>query len=147
MTVNTGPRFSPVGQPSANFANPAPKAPSAPNFGYGPSLTQQIRVNSKPPTGRAPGFGSVTNLDHRRADNWKRIEAESLNQDRKLEELTKKLHENLVMEKKHEVGHCGHCQKPMFDTEDRYTVQENTYHSKCFVCEVCGKELKLVYKI
>ena len=82
----------------------APKTVGAPNFGYGPSLTQQVRVNSKPPSGRAPGFGSVTKLDHKRADTWRRIEAESNAQDRKFEELTRKLHENLVMDKKHEVG-------------------------------------------
>ncbi|VDL86783.1 unnamed protein product [Nippostrongylus brasiliensis] len=30
----------------------------------------------------------------------------------------------------------------MYDSEDRYTVNDATFHRACFTCEVCGRELR-----
>ncbi|KAK6044229.1 LIM domain protein [Cooperia oncophora] len=30
----------------------------------------------------------------------------------------------------------------MYDNEERYSVNDSTYHKACFVCEVCGRELR-----
>ncbi|KAK6018730.1 LIM domain protein [Ostertagia ostertagi] len=39
-------------------------------------------------------------------------------------------------------GLCANCRLPMYDNEERYTVNDSTYHRACFTCEVCGRELR-----
>lgn len=113
---------------------------SSPSYGVG--LTQQVRLTDKKlPAGKPPTFRSTVD-DQKRQVRWREINDALETQDRKFEKLSEQLRRDLVVDQKHQVGLCANCRLPMYDSEDRYTVNDSSYHRACFTCEVCGKELR-----
>ncbi|KAK6728284.1 hypothetical protein RB195_005743 [Necator americanus] len=109
---------------------------------YAVGLTKQVRLtDQKLPTGKPPAFKHA-NDDQKRQAKWREITDTLESQDRKFEKLSEQLRRDLVVEQKHQVGLCANCRLPMYDNEDRYTVNDSTYHRACFICEVCGRELR-----
>ncbi|CAJ0592436.1 unnamed protein product [Cylicocyclus nassatus] len=108
---------------------------------YGVGLTQQVRLtDQKLPAGKPPTFRSL-NDDQKRHLKWQEISNTLETQDRKFERLSEQMRRDLVVDKQ-EVGLCANCRRPMYETEDRYKINDSTYHKACFTCEVCGKELR-----
>ncbi|CAI4226780.1 unnamed protein product [Auanema sp. JU1783] len=131
VIADTRNRFSPV-SPSA----------SSKTYGntskYGTSLTQQMRLTDDKAAGRPPAFKSITSTN---TQKWKDIATKLESDDRKLEFLTKQLKEDLVIERKNTVGSCNNCNKLILSSEGYTSVSDKTYHTQCFICDVCGKEL------
>nr|CDJ89202.1 Zinc finger domain containing protein [Haemonchus contortus] len=113
---------------------------SSPNYAVG--LTQQVRLTDKTmPAGKPPVFKPAAD-EQKRQVRWREISDALEAQDQKFEKLSERLRRDLVVEQKHQVGFCANCRLPMYDNEERYTVNDSTYHRACFTCEVCGRELR-----
>ncbi|WKX90132.1 hypothetical protein Q1695_009180 [Nippostrongylus brasiliensis] len=113
---------------------------SLPSYGVG--LTQQVRLtDAKTPTGKPPTFRPTVD-EQKRQVRWREINDALETQDKKFEKLSEQLRRDLVVDQRQQVGLCANCRLPMYDSEDRYTVNDATFHRACFTCEVCGRELR-----
>ncbi|KAK6020500.1 LIM domain protein, partial [Ostertagia ostertagi] len=74
--------------------------------------------------------------EQKRQVKWREITDALEVQDQKFEKLSEQLRRDLVVEQKHQIGLCANCRLPMYDNEERYTVNDSTYHRACFTCEV-----------
>ncbi|KAJ1370492.1 hypothetical protein KIN20_032220 [Parelaphostrongylus tenuis] len=110
---------------------------------YAVGLTKQVRLSDGNSTsGRPPAFSKTNATEQKRQAKWREISNTIETQDRKFQNLREQLQKDLVIEQRHQVGLCANCRLPMFDNEERFSVNDSCYHQACFTCEVCGRELR-----
>ncbi|KJH53564.1 LIM domain protein [Dictyocaulus viviparus] len=108
-------------------------------------LTKQVRLtDKKPPSCGKPMASSMTNGEEQknRQAKWREISNTLESQDLKFQTLREQLQKDLVIDQKNQIGICANCRLPMFDNEERFSIDNSFYHHRCFTCEVCGRELR-----
>ncbi|CAD6195480.1 unnamed protein product, partial [Caenorhabditis auriculariae] len=110
-----------------------------PNVKSNIRTTNEVRVpHEKPPAGKPPMFKPV---NEQRTAMWADMARSMQSQDDRMNVLTERLHQDLVLEKSIVVGSCANCREPVTDRDERFSVNETLYHNDCFVCEVCNRTL------